>query len=59
VRVQVVAEQQRGVRIGRREEARAAVVEQVALVDRLDPERVALLAERREDGLVLALAGRA
>jgi hypothetical protein len=32
-------------------------VEEVALVDRLQPERVPLLAERREDRLGLALAG--
>jgi hypothetical protein len=55
VRVEVVAEQERGVVVGRREQARAAVVEQVALVDRLQPERVPLLAERREDRLGLAL----
>jgi hypothetical protein len=30
-------------------------VEEVALVDRLEPEGVALLAERREDGVKLAL----
>ncbi len=59
VRVEVVAEQERGVVVGRREQARAAVVEQVALVDRLQPQRVPLLAERREDRLGLALAGRA
>jgi len=57
VRVEVVAEQERGVVVGRREQARAAVVQQVALVDRLQPERVPLLAERREDRLGLALAG--
>jgi hypothetical protein len=57
VRVEVVAEQERGVVVGRREQARAAVVEEVALVDRLQPERVPLLAERREDRLGLALAG--
>jgi hypothetical protein len=57
VRVEVVAEQERGVVVGRRKQARAAVVEQVALVDRLQPERVPLLAERREDRLGLALAG--
>jgi hypothetical protein len=50
VRVQVVAEQQRRVRIGGLEEARPAVVEQVALVDRLEPERVPLLAQGRENG---------
>ena len=55
VRVEVVAEQQRRVRVDRREQPRPAVVEQVALVDRLEPERVALLAERREDRLALRL----
>jgi hypothetical protein len=59
VGVEVIAEQERGVVVSRREQARAAVVEQVALVDRLQPERVPLLAERREDRLGLALAGRA
>lgn len=52
--VQVVPEQDGGVAVRGVEEARAAVVEQVALVDRLDAEREALLAERREDGQGLA-----
>ena len=56
VRVEVVAEQQSGVCVPRFEQPRPAVVEQVALVDRLEAQRVALLGERREDGLVLALA---
>jgi hypothetical protein len=34
-------------------------VEQVALVDRLEPERIPLLAEPGEDRLELTLAGRA
>jgi hypothetical protein len=55
VRVEVVAEQQRGVAVRRREQARASVVEQVALVDGLEAERVTLLAEPREDGLALRL----
>jgi hypothetical protein len=55
VRVEVVAEQERGVLVDRLEQARPAEVEQVALVDRLDPERVALLAEGREDRLPLRL----
>ena len=59
VRVEVVAEEKRGVRIGRREEPRATVVEQVPLVDRLEPERVELLGERGEDRLELSLPGRA
>jgi hypothetical protein len=52
VGVEVVPEQERGVGVGR-EQPRAAVVEEVTLVDRLQPERVALLAERREDRLEL------
>jgi hypothetical protein len=59
VRVEIVAEQEGGVGVGWVEEPRPAVVEEVALVDRLQPERVALLAELREDRLQLALAGRA
>jgi hypothetical protein len=58
VRVEVVSEQERRVVVGRREQARAAVVEQVALVDRLQPERVPLLGQGREDRLGLALAVR-
>ena len=59
VRVEVVAEQERRVGIGRGEEPRPAVVEQVALVDRLHPEREDRIAELREDGDGLALAGAA
>jgi hypothetical protein len=59
VRVEVVAQQERGVRVGGFKEPRPAVVEDVALVDRLEPQRVALLAERREDRLDLAVTGRA
>jgi hypothetical protein len=55
VGVEVVAEQERGVGIGGSEQPRAAVVEEVALVDRLQPERIAPLAERREDRLELSL----
>jgi hypothetical protein len=43
--------------VTRREQPRAPVVEQVTLVDRLEPERVALLAEGREDRLPLRLGG--
>jgi hypothetical protein len=46
VRVQVVAEQERDVSVRRREQARPAVVDEVALVDRLEPEREALRRER-------------
>jgi hypothetical protein len=59
VRVEVVAEQERSVGVVGVEQPRAPVVEQVALVDRLEPERVALLAERREDRAVLPLFRRA
>ena len=55
VRVEVVAEQDRRVEIGRSEEAGTAEVEEVALVDRLEPEREARLGERREDRLELTL----
>ena len=41
MRVEVVAEQQRRVVVGRVEQARRAVVDEVALVDRLEPEREA------------------
>ena len=53
--IEVVAEQERRVGIGGREQPRTAVVQEVALVDRLQPERVALLAERREDRFELTL----
>ena len=55
VRVEVVAEQKRGVLVTRREQPWPSVVEEVALIDRLQAERVALLAERREDRLELPL----
>jgi hypothetical protein len=55
VSVEVVAEQKRGVVVGRGKEPRRAVVQEVALVDRLETERIPLLGERREDGLVLSL----
>ena len=58
VRVEVVAEQKRGVLVTRREQPRSPVVQQVALVDRLEPERIPLLAERREDRLQLAVGFR-
>jgi hypothetical protein len=53
--VEIVAEQEGRILVRRREQARAAVVEEVALVDRLEAERVPLVGERREDGLQLAL----
>jgi hypothetical protein len=46
VRIEVVAEQERGVVVCRREEPRRAVVQEVTLVDRLEAEGVPLLGER-------------
>ena len=51
--VEVVTEQERGVGVGGSEQARPSVVEEIALVDRLQAERVAILAELREDRLEL------
>ena len=53
VSVEVVAEQEGGVGIGGREQSWPSVVEEIALVDRLQAERVAILAELREDRLEL------
>ena len=58
VRVQVVAEEERRVAIWRREEPRATVVDEVALVDRLQPEGVIGRSKRGEDRLVRALLRR-
>ena len=55
VRVQVVTEQDAGVVVYRREEARSAVVEEIALVDRLEPDGEPLVGERRENGQLLTL----
>jgi hypothetical protein len=55
MRVQVVAEEERRVCVSRREQPRRPVVEQVALVDRLETECVPLLGERGEDRVVLTL----
>jgi hypothetical protein len=46
VGVEVVAEEDARVAVGGTEQPRPAVVEQVALVDRFDAEREALLGER-------------
>jgi hypothetical protein len=54
VRVEIVAQKQSRVVVGRREQPRTPVVEEVALVDRLEPERVPVLAEAGEDGVALA-----
>jgi hypothetical protein len=43
--VEVVTQQERGVCVGGAEQPRPSVVEEIALVDRLQTERVALLAE--------------
>jgi hypothetical protein len=56
VRVEVVAEEDARVAVRGREEPRAAVVEEVALVDRLEAEREARLGERREDSDGLPVA---
>ncbi len=58
VGVQVVAEQERGVAVTRLEQPRPAVVEEVALVDRLEAELVLLPREVGEDRLALLLVGR-
>jgi hypothetical protein len=55
VRVEVVAEQNARVAVGRREQARAPVVEQVSLVNRFDAECEALIRQRREDRTLLPL----
>jgi len=55
VRVEVVAEQKRCVCVGGREQARRPVVHEVPLVDRLEAQGVAFLAERREHRLVLGV----
>ena len=55
VRVEVVAEEQRRVVVGRLEETRPSVVDEVALVDRLEAERVPRRAERGEDRRAIRL----
>ena len=55
VRVEVVAQQQTRVGVSGREQPRAPVVEEVALVDRLEPEGVAILSEAGEDRVAFAL----
>jgi hypothetical protein len=56
VRVEVVAEQEDRVVVARCEQPGAPVVDEVALVDRLDGEREPLLRKRREDRLPVARA---
>jgi hypothetical protein len=53
VGVEVVAEEDARVAVCRRKQASAPVVEEIALVDRLDPEREALVREGREDRKLL------
>ena len=53
--VEIVAEQQRVLRRRWGEQPRPAVVEEIALVNRLHAERASLFAEWREDGLQLSL----
>ena len=55
VGVEVIAEEDAGVAIGGREEPRPSVVQEVALVDRLDSERELLVGERGEDRELLPL----
>ena len=55
VRVEVVAQQERRVRVTRSEQPWPSVVEQVALVDRLEAERVRRRRQLGEDRLALAL----
>src|SRR5262245_5540679 len=58
LRVQVVAEQQDRVLVTGREQARASVVDEVALVDRLHGQGEARVRERGEDGDAVAGAAR-
>ena len=58
VRVEVVAEQEGRVGVGRIEEARLAVVDEIALVDRLEAEGETLVPKRREHCHELALVTR-
>ena len=55
VGVEVITEKEPGVGVGGREQPWPSVVEEVALIDRLQAERVMLLPERREDRLELPL----
>jgi hypothetical protein len=55
VRVEVVAQEDRRVAVGGGEEPRPAVVEEIALVDGLEPEGEPAVAERGEHGDELTL----
>src|SRR5437867_13335000 len=57
--IEVVPEEQRGVQVLGGEQPRAAVVQEVALVDSLDPERVPRFAERGEDRFSFLFLARA
>src|SRR5947208_16697923 len=59
LRVQVVAQQENRVPVARGEETGAAVVDEIALVDRLDGHAEAGLGERREDRHAVAGSSRA
>src|SRR5918994_4759033 len=58
VSVEVVAEEDARVAVGWGEQACAPVMEKIALVDRLDAEREALVRKRREDRQLLTLCFR-
>jgi hypothetical protein len=58
MRVEVVAEQQRELLVRGSKEARRAVVAEVALVDRLEPERESCVAQGGEDRLALGIIAR-
>src|SRR5215204_3623150 len=58
LRVQIVTEQEDRVAVARREEPRTSVVDEVALVDRLDGDREARVREPGEDRLAVAGAAR-
>jgi hypothetical protein len=59
VRVEVVAEEDARVPVGGGEEPGCPVMQEVALVDRLDAERKPFVGKRREDRQLLALVFRA
>jgi hypothetical protein len=55
VSVEIVAQEDARIPVGRGKQAGASVVEQITLVDRFDAEREASIRERREDRKVLSL----
>ena len=58
VRIEVVAEEERRVAVRRLEQARLAEVDEIGLVDRLEPEREPRRGERREHRHELTLVAR-